>query len=92
MRKTDEFDTEKFGTLESIDKTIAVVPGDRWWAATARPRGRRQDKLNVFKVNILKRTYRARPNVGGVPTRRRNDAPSRTGCVVDGRMTKAIHK
>ena len=31
-----------------------------------------------------------RPNVGGVSTRSKNRAPSRTECVVNGQMTKAI--
>ena len=35
MRKTDEYDMEKFGTLASSEKTIAVL-GDRWWPLTAK--------------------------------------------------------
>ena len=37
MRKIDERDMEKFGTLDSSDKTIATL-GDRWWPQTARNR------------------------------------------------------
>ena len=33
VRKMDERDMEKFGTLDSIEKMIAIL-GDRWW-----PRG-----------------------------------------------------
>ena len=33
-----------------------------------------------------------RPKFGGVSIRSRNGAPSRTGCVVNGQMTKARNK
>ena len=42
MRKIDECDTEKFGTLDSSAKTI-VVPGDRWWLHTTKQEG---DKIS----------------------------------------------
>ena len=38
MSKTDECDTEKFGTLDSSEKTIASL-GDRWWPQTAKQEG-----------------------------------------------------
>ena len=38
MRKTDEYGTEKFGTLDSSEKTIAIL-GDRWWSQTANRKG-----------------------------------------------------
>ena len=36
--KIDECDTEKFGTLDSSEKTIASL-GDRWWPQTAKQEG-----------------------------------------------------
>ena len=33
MRKIGECDMEKFGTLDSSEKTI-TIPGDRWWSQT----------------------------------------------------------
>ena len=38
MRKIDECDMEKFGTLDSSEKTIAIL-GDRWWPQTAKQEG-----------------------------------------------------
>ena len=35
MRKLDECDMEIFGTLDSSEKTIAIL-GDRWWPKTAK--------------------------------------------------------
>ena len=42
MRKIDECGMEKFGTLNSSEKTIAIL-GDRRWAQTAKQEG---DKIN----------------------------------------------
>ena len=42
MRKIDECDMEKFGTLDSSEKTIAIL-GDRWWPQKAKQQG---DKLS----------------------------------------------
>ena len=41
-----------------------------------------------FLCNTWKKR-KERPNVGGVSVRSRNGAPSRKGCVVNGKMTKA---
>ena len=41
-------------------------------------------------ITCIKRN--GRPNVGGVSLRRRNGAPSRKGCVVNGQLTKARNK
>ena len=38
MRKVDECGMEKFGTLDSSEKTIAIL-GDRWWPQTAKQEG-----------------------------------------------------
>ena len=35
MRTIDECDVEKFDTLDSSEKTIAIL-GDRWWPQTAK--------------------------------------------------------
>ena len=79
---------EKFGTLDSSEKTIAIL-GDRWWPQTAKQKG---DKISKqFICNIWKKRN-GRPNVGGVSIRSGNGAPSRKGCVVNGQMTKASKK
>ena len=51
MRKTDECDMEKFGTLDS-DKTIAVL-GDRWWPQKAKQE--RDKVIEKFLCNIWKK-------------------------------------
>ena len=88
MRKSDVRDMEVFGRLESNEKTIAIL-GHRWWPQTAKPDRDRISKQ--FLCNIWK-TRNERPDVGGVPIRSRNGAPSRQGCVVNGQMTKASNK
>ena len=89
MKKTDECDMEKFGTLDSSEKTIAIL-GDRWWAQTAKQEGDEISKTFLFNRTWKKRIER--PNAGGVSIRSRNGAPSRKGCVVNGQMTKASNK
>ena len=48
MRKIDECDMEKFGTLGSREKTIAIL-GDGWWPQKAKQEG---DKTNKY-FNVL---------------------------------------
>ena len=38
MSKIDESGMQKFGTLDSSEKTIAIL-GDRWWPQTAKREG-----------------------------------------------------
>ena len=45
MRKIDEFDMDNFGTLDSSEKTIAIL-GDRWWPQKAKQEGDK-DKQEV---------------------------------------------
>ena len=45
MRKIDECDMEKCGTLDSSEKTIAIL-GDRWWPQMAKQAGDRISKKN----------------------------------------------
>ena len=85
VRKIDECGMEKFGTLNSSEKTIAIL-GDRWWPQTAKQEGNKVS--NTFLCNIWNKRNE-RPNVGGVSIRSRNGGPSRKGCVVNGQMTKA---
>ena len=88
MRKIDECDIEQFGTLNSSEKTLAIL-GDRWWPQAAKQEG---DKISKrFLCNIWKQRNE-RPNVGGVSIRSRNGAPSRKECMVNGQMTKASNK
>ena len=42
MRTIGDSDMEKFGTLDSSEKTIAIL-GDRWWPQTAKQVG---DKIS----------------------------------------------
>ena len=71
MRKIDECDLEKFGTLDSSEKTIAIL-GDKWWPQTAKQEGDRKIS-KTFLCNIRKKLDERR-NVGGL--RNRNGAPS----------------
>ena len=88
MKAIDGCDMEEFGTLDSSEKTIAIL-GDRWWPQTAKQVG---DKISKkFLCNIWTKRNE-HPNVGGVSLRSRNGAPSRKGCVVNGQMTKASNK
>ena len=82
MRKIDECSMEKFGTLDSSEKTIAVL-GDRWPPTAKLEEGKISKN---FPSGIWKRRNE-RPNIGAI--RSRNGAPSRKGCVVNGQMTKA---
>ena len=51
MRKIDECDMEKFGTLNNREKTIAIL-GDRWWPQKAKQQG---DTIsNFFPCNMEK--------------------------------------
>ena len=75
---------ERFGRLESSEKTIAIL-GDRWWPQTAKQDGDRVSKQ--FLCNIGKKRNE-RPNVGGVFISSRNGAPSRKVCVVNDQMTQ----
>ena len=43
MREIDECDMEEFDTLDSSEKTIAIV-GDRWW-----PQAVKQEEDNIRK-------------------------------------------
>ena len=52
MRKVGECDMETFGTLDSSEKTIAML-GDRWWPQTAK---QERDKISKqFLCNIRKK-------------------------------------
>ena len=89
MRKIDEGGMEKFGTLDSSEKTTAIL-GDRWWPQKAKQEG---DKISKkFTCNMVWEKRNERPNVGGVSIRSRNGAPSRKGCVVNGQTAKASNK
>ena len=88
MREIDECDMEEFDTLDSSEKTIAIL-GDRWWPQAAKQEGDTISKK--FLCNIWKQRNE-RPIVGGGSIRSRNGAPSRKGCVVNGKMTKASNK
>ena len=46
MRKIDECGMEKFGTLDSSEKTNAIL-GDRWRPQTAKQQG---DKISKKKI------------------------------------------
>ena len=45
MRRIDEYDMEKFGTLDSSEKTLAIL-GDRWWPQNGKT-GRGYDEQTV---------------------------------------------
>ena len=63
VRKIDECGMEKFGTLNSSEKTIAIL-GDRWWPQTAK---QERDKVRqTFYVIDGGKKRNERPNIGGV--------------------------
>ena len=84
MRKIDECGMEKFGTLDSSYKTIAIL-GGRWWPQTVKQEG---DKISKKLLSDIWKKRDERPKVGGVSSRSRNSAPSRKGCVANGQMAK----
>ena len=88
MRKMDECDVDKFGTLDSSEITIAIL-GDRWWPQMAKQDG---DKIIKRLLCNLWKKRNEHPNVGGVSIRTRDGASSRKGCVVNGQMAKASNK
>ena len=85
MSETDECDMEEFDTLDSSEKTIAILNG-RWWPQAAKQKGGKISKIHID--NIWKQRNE-RPIVGGASNKSRNGAPPRKGCVVNGQMTKA---
>ena len=88
MRKIDECGMQKFGTLDSSEKAIAILR-DRWWLQTAKQEG---DKINKTLICNIWKKRNERPDVGGVSIRSGNGSPSRKGCVVNGTMTKASNE
>ena len=88
MRRVNGYDMEKFSTLNSSERTIAIQ-GDRWWPQVAKEKGDRI--IKQFLCNVWEKRNE-RPNVRGVSTRSRNGAPSPKGCVANGQMTKASSK
>ena len=82
MRKSDECDMEKFGRLESSEKTIAILE-DRWWPQTAK---QEEDRISkqfyvIYGKSINTQTLEVSPlGVGkGVSSRMR--------CVVNDQTT-----
>ena len=49
MRKIDNCDIEKFGTLHSSEKTIAIL-GDKWWPQKASQEG---EKISKFFFCVI---------------------------------------
>ena len=85
MGKINEYGMEKFGTLDSSDKTLAIL-GDRWWPQTAKQEGDEISKQ--FYVTYGKNVTSAQM----FSIRIRNGPPSRKGCLVKGQMTRASNK
>ena len=79
---------EKFGTLDSNEKTIAILE-DRWWPQTAKQEGDKMSK--IFPCDIWEQSNE-RPTVGGVSITSRSGAPSRKVRVVHGQPTKQNNK
>ena len=73
MRKMDEYDMEEFDTLDSSEKTIAIL-GDRWWSQAVKKE--RVKTRKTIQYNTRKQRNE-RPTVQGVSVRTRNGAPSR---------------
>ena len=65
MGKINESDMEKFGTLDSSEKAIAILV-DRWWPQTAKQEGRKMSKNfhvphgeNVMSAQMLEVSIRS---------------------------------
>ena len=87
-RKIDDCDMEKFGTLGSSEKTIAILR-DTWWAQTAKQQGDKTRKKNQCEARkILMSAQMLQMPLIEI----RNVAPSLTECVVDGQIAKASNK
>ena len=84
---------EKFGTLDSSEKTIATL-GDRWRPQRVKQEGEITkmitSKKSLYPCNIWKNVISAQ--MLEVSIRSRNGAPSRKGCVVNGQRIKASNK
>ena len=55
MREIDECDMEEFSTLESSEKTIAVL-GDRWWPQAAIQEGDKNIKMFPCSITDMETT------------------------------------
>ena len=86
MRDLDKSGMKSFDALDSREKTIAIILGDRWWPQTAKQDGDKICRRFLCSVWKKRNEYLA---VGGVSLRSRNGAPSRKRCVVNGQTTKA---
>lgn len=80
MRKRDYCDAEKFCTLDSGEKMIAIL-GDGWWPQHAKREGNKTSTQG-FIVICGKQKRKGCSNVGGDSVGSRNDAPSCKECVV----------
>ena len=47
--KIDGCDMDKIGTVDSSDKTIAIL-GDRWWPQTAKQQGGKVSERNLCSI------------------------------------------
>ena len=50
MRKIDECDMKKFGTLDNSEKTMAIV-ADRWWSYCMKQEGDEKSKTFLYMEN-----------------------------------------
>ena len=84
----DECDMEEFGTLDSSEKTIAMILGDRWWPQAAIQEG---DKISKKSPCSMRKRHNGRQKCleASPIIRSTNGAPSRKGCAVNGQMIKA---
>ena len=62
MRKIDECGMDMFGTLDTSEKTIAIL-GDRWWPQTAKQEGDKISKKRLLR-NLWKKNVMSTQNVG----------------------------
>ena len=65
MRKMEEFDMEKFGALDSSEKTIAIL-GDRWWPQAAKQEGIKTSEKKLRMVCITWEQRIQHPTIGGL--------------------------
>ena len=75
MNKLNECAMGKLGTLDSSERTIAIL-GDRWRPQTAKQQGGKMIKM-FYAMHGKKRNER--PKVGGVSSRSSNGGPVSKG-------------
>ena len=91
MREIDECYMEEFDTLDSSEKTIAIL-GDRWWPQAAKQEGDNISKTFICNTQVYGNNVKSAQLLEVSLLRVGTLLPSRKGCVVNDQITKASNK